>query len=72
MKIRRRYLIFGVVSVFLLVALLIWRENRNFYRAPGGDTYSRMRQAIMSLPLATNNTSEFERVPNLTLENWAE
>lgn len=26
----------------------------------------------LSLPLATNNTSEFERVPELTLENWAE
>jgi predicted nucleic acid-binding protein len=30
-------------------------------------------QAVsLNLPLATNNTSEFERVPNLTLENWAE
>ena len=26
----------------------------------------------LSLPLATNNTSEFERVLELTLENWAE
>ena len=26
----------------------------------------------LGLPLATNNTSEFERVPNLALENWAE
>ena len=26
----------------------------------------------LKLPLVTNNTSEFERVPNLTLENWAE
>lgn len=25
----------------------------------------------MNLPLATNDTSEFERVPSLTLENWA-
>jgi predicted nucleic acid-binding protein len=26
----------------------------------------------LKLPLVTNNTSEFERVPNLMLENWAE
>ncbi len=26
----------------------------------------------LGLTLATNNTSEFERVPNLTIENWAE
>lgn len=26
----------------------------------------------LGLPLATNNTAEFERVPNLKLENWAE
>ncbi len=26
----------------------------------------------MKLPLATNNTSEFGRVPKLRLENWAE
>lgn len=26
----------------------------------------------LGVPLATNNTSEFERVPNLVLENWAE
>ena len=26
----------------------------------------------LKLPLVTNNTAEFERVPNLTLENWAE
>jgi tRNA(fMet)-specific endonuclease VapC len=26
----------------------------------------------LKLPLVTNNTSEFERVPKLTLENWAE
>lgn len=26
----------------------------------------------LGLPLATNNTSEFQRVPKLTLENWAE
>ena len=25
----------------------------------------------LGIPLATNNTSEFERVPNLVLENWA-
>lgn len=26
----------------------------------------------LGLPLATNNTSELERVPNLAIENWAE
>jgi tRNA(fMet)-specific endonuclease VapC len=26
----------------------------------------------MKLPLVTNNTSEFARVPNLRLENWVE
>ncbi|MEO8615843.1 MAG: type II toxin-antitoxin system VapC family toxin [Luteolibacter sp.] len=26
----------------------------------------------LKLPLVTNNTSEFKRVPKLTLENWAE
>lgn len=26
----------------------------------------------LKLPLVTNNTSEFERIPKLTLENWAE
>lgn len=26
----------------------------------------------LGIPLATNNTSEFERVPNLMIENWAE
>jgi len=26
----------------------------------------------LKLPLVTNNTSEFERVANLTLENWSE
>jgi len=25
----------------------------------------------LKVPLATNNTSEFGRVPELTLENWA-
>ncbi|NQX02449.1 hypothetical protein HQ447_17460 [bacterium] len=29
-------------------------------------------QHSLKLPLVTNNTAEFERVPNLTLENWAE
>lgn len=26
----------------------------------------------LKLPLVTNNTSEFERIPKLTLKNWAE
>ena len=26
----------------------------------------------LKLPLVTNNPSEFERIPKLTLENWAE
>ncbi len=26
----------------------------------------------LKLPLVTNNTSEFERIPKLALENWAE
>ena len=47
MKIRRGFLIFGAVSVPVLTALLIWRMKADVYRAPGGDTYSRIREAIL-------------------------
>lgn len=45
--IRRKYLIFGAVSVLILTAFLIWRLKTDVYQAPGGYTYSTTREAIM-------------------------